>query len=419
VETSDTDTRPAVEFDHHSPEYARDFIEQYSQLHAKCPMGWSDQYGGYWVATRYNDVAFVARDDETFSSRHDIPNDGKSYTGITLPSPPNRSTPIEMDPPQFPKYRRILNPPFAPAAIERLKPLMREYTTWCLDQKIQSGEIDFVLDLANPVPAMATLVFLGLPIEEWERIATPFHDIVAHPPGSAQYSHAVEGVFENLARCETVIAERKREPRDDLITRLVQAEIEGAPIPDDEIVEICSLVLGGGVDTTTGLIGHALNYLDQHPEVRPRLHDDPAFMASAVEEWLRYYSPTQALARTATRDVEVGGQLVKEGERVLICWAAANHDPDAFDRHDEIVLERFPNRHAAFGLGAHRCLGSNFTRAEITIVLEEVLRRMPDYKLVPGGAVHYEDIGTVNGWARMPATFTPGPRVGDGTLPGV
>jgi cytochrome P450 len=418
LDTQQTDERPVVEFDHHSPEYARDFIEQYSQLHGKCPMGWTEQYEGFWVATRYDDVAFVARDDETFSSRHDIPNDGRSYTGITVPPAPNRSTPIEMDPPQFPKYRRVLNPPFAPAAIERLKPQMREFTTWCLDRCVERGEIDFVLDLANPVPAMATLAFLGLPLEDWERYATPYHDIVAHPPGTEEWNQAAGAILENLMHCAQVIADRKQEPRDDLITRLVEAEIDGAPIPDDEIVEMCNLVLAGGVDTTTGLIGHALHYLDQHPEVRPRLLDDPAFMASAVEEWLRYYSPTQALARTANRDVAVGGRLVKQGERVLMCWAAANHDPAAFDDHDQIVLDRFPNRHAAFGLGAHRCLGSNFTRAEITIVLEEVLRRLPDYRLVPGAAAPYEDIGTVNGWARMPATFTPGTRVGDGRFPG-
>ena len=215
-----------------------------------------------------------------------------------------------------------------------------------------------------------------------------------------------------------MIAARGREPRDDLITHLVESEIDGAPIPDDEIVEMCNLVLGGGVDTTTALLGHAFHYLDEHPEVRPRLLEDSSFMSTAIEEWLRYFSPTQALARTATRDVEVGGQLVKEGERVLVCWAAANHDPESFDRHDEIVLDRFPNRHAAFGLGAHRCLGSNVTRAETAIVLEEVLRRVPDYRLVPGAAVRYDDIGVVNGWAGMPATFTPGHRVGNGTLSG-
>ena len=137
----------------------------------------------------------------------------------------------------------------------------------------------------------------------------------------------------------------------------------------------------------------------------------PSLIFSAGEEFLRYYCPVQMLARTATRDVELGGQLIRAGERVGLWWAAANHDPAVFEHPEQIILDRFPNRHAAFGLGIHRCLGSNFARAQYAIVLGEVLQRMPDFRLIREQAEHYESIGTVNGYVKMPATFSPGKRL--------
>jgi cytochrome P450 len=281
------------------------------------------------------------------------------------------------------------------------------------------GTIDFVLDLANPVPGLATLQFLGLPLEDWEAYAGPMHAIVYTPPGSPEFAKASEDAFGIVLRLVEAVEERKREPRDDLITYLVNSEVDGEKLPDERVVEMCHLVIAGGVDTTTSLIACALDYLDQNRAARQRLIDDPALIPSACEEFLRYYSPTQALARTATRDVEIGGQLIRAGDRVLISWASADHDPTAFEHPDEIVLDRFPNRHAAFGLGAHRCLGSNFARAEFTIMLEQVLARMPDYTLDRAGTEHYESIGVVNGFVKMPATFTPGAKVGTASVPGL
>jgi cytochrome P450 len=285
---AEPDDRPTVDFDHHSKGYAEDFSGVYRRIRAGCPIAWTDAYGGFWVISRYDDVARVARDDQTFSSRHDLPNDGTSYTGIVVPDVPNRSIPIEMDPPDFPKYRRILNPPFAPAAIERLRPRMRAFTDWCLDQCIERGEIDVVLDLANPVPAMATLAFLGLPVEEWEQFATPYHNVVACPPGTEGWQHAVQGIRAGLAKVAAAIPERRRVPGDDLLSRLTQAEVDGELLSDETIVEISNLVLGGGVDTTTGLIGHAITYLNEHREVRKRLLDDEDALPLFCEELLRF-----------------------------------------------------------------------------------------------------------------------------------
>jgi cytochrome P450 len=403
--------RPTIDFDHHSPEYAADFASVYASLRSSCPVAWSGQYGGFWALARYHDVAEVARDDETFSSRHDIPNDGKSYTGINIPPTPTRATPIEMDPPRFASFRRLLNPPFAPGAIDKLRARMYSYTDWCLDQVIESGSIDFVTDLANPVPAMATLAFLGLDVRDWHMFSWPFHDIVACPPDSDGWNRAVEGIFEAITAVGIAVADRRRNPRADLLTHFTEVDVEGERLADDVILEICTLILGGGVDTTTALIGHALNHLGRDADARTRIVADRALVPLYCEELLRYFTPTQALARTATTDVTIGGVEVASGERVLLCWGAANRDPAVFDRPDEIIIDRFPNRHAAFGLGAHRCLGSNFARAEFAAMLNRVLDRMPDYQVLDG-AERYESIGVVNGWHRLPATFTPGPATG-------
>jgi cytochrome P450 len=403
--------RTVIDFDPHSADYARDPIGTLHRIRGQCPVAYSEAHDGFWLVTRYEDVTRVAFDNQRFSSRHDIPNDGKSFTGVILPPPPTSFRPIEMDPPEWTHYRRLLNPPFSPQAIEALRPKVEEYTTWCLDRRIEAGEIDFVLDLTNPLPAMATLHFLGLPVEEWESYAVPYHNMVACPPGSEEWNAAGLGVMGCIGKVVEAIAARRQEPRDDLLTMLTTAEVDGQPIDNDLVIETVSALLAAGLDTTTGALTNALYYLGEHPDVRHQLQKDAGLIPGYIEEALRYFSPTQALARTATEDVEIGGQLIKAGERVLVCWAAANHDPEQFPDPDEVVIDRTPNRHTSFGWGPHRCLGAPFARLLMTVALEQVLERMPDY--VPGPDIRrYDTIGTVNGWAGCPATFTPGPRRG-------
>ncbi len=406
--------RPVVDFDHHSKEYAQRVFSNptafFQLMQREHPVAWSEKYGGFWIVSRYEDVKRVSEDDTTFSSRNDLPQQGVAFNGITIPGNPARSTPIEMDPPEFFDYRRLLNRWFAPAAVEKLKPKMREFTTWCIDRNIESGCLDLVLDLAGPVPAMMTLHVLGIPLEHWHLYADTAHAVVYTPPDSPAKRKAIEGDMMMRGTFVEIIKERRRKPGDDIISHLVGARINGKAIPDSTLIEICSLIVHGGVDTTTSLLANTFEYLERTPADRRRLIDDPALIFSAGEEFLRYYCPVQMLGRTATRDVELGGQLIRAGERVGIWWAAANHDPAVFEHPERIILDRFPNRHAAFGLGIHRCLGSNFARAQYAIVLEEVLKRMPDYRLMRDQAEHYESIGTVNGYVKMPATFTPGKR---------
>jgi cytochrome P450 len=404
---SHSSRKPVIEFDHLSARYAADPLIVYREMRSRCPVAWTDAHDGFWVTSTYADVFTASRDDYTFSSR----------SGVVIPSESGlHLLPIEVDPPELRPYRRAMNPAFTPRAVGRLVPELERLTAWCIDQVIESGEIDLVANLASPVPAMATLMLVGLPVEDWERYALAFHGLVAYAPGTPQYAEALQLVVGISAALRSEIAERRLRPRDDLLSTLTQVEVEGRRLTDDEVTSILITTLGGGIDTTTALIANALVYLHDHPEHRARLARDESFMTSFCEEMLRYFSPVQGFARTVTKDTDLGGCMLRRGDRVFLSWAAANHDPQVFDRPEEIIPDRFPNRHTSFGVGAHRCVGSTLARSEFGIVVREVLLRMPDYELADG-AVRYSNIGTANGWHRLPARFTPGRRA-DAPAPG-
>lgn len=402
-----TTSRRVVEFDHTSPEYAADSLNIFRGIRATCPVGWTDSHDGFWVAASYRAVFDASRDDATFSSKKGRHGD-LDYTGIVIPAEPTlHLLPIEVDPPELRPYRKVMNPAFGPKMVAGLVPEFERLTMWCLDRVIESGEIDFVDDLTSPVPAMATLLIVGLPVDDWVRYAQAFHGLVANKPGTPGHSEALELVHGIGAALVAEIADRRRQPREDLITMLTQVDVGGRGLDDEEIIAILITTLGGGIDTTTALTTHALAYLGEHPEHRERLVQDDAFMSSFCEEMLRYYSPVQGFARTVTIDTELDGSSLCRGDRVFLSYAAANHDPLVFEQPDEIIPDRFPNRHQAFGVGAHRCVGSTLARAEFGVMVRGVLTRMPDYQLVDG-AQRYSNISTANGWHRLPARFTPG-----------
>jgi cytochrome P450 len=210
------------------------------------------------------------------------------------------------------------------------------------------------------------------------------------------------------------VAEVREMPRPGLIDALVRTRVDGQPAPDAEIMGMLMLLVGGGFDTTTALTAHALEWLAQHPDERARLRAEPSLLGPATEEFLRYFTPAPGDGRTIAQDVEVDGVVLKEGERLWLSWAMANRDPELFENPDDVVLDRKGNRHFSFGLGVHRCIGSNVARTVFKSMLTAVLARMPDFRCDPAGAVHYETIGVIQGMQHLPATFTPGPRLGLG-----
>jgi cytochrome P450 len=413
-----TDMRPLVDFDHHSLDYAQNSWDILSKLREEAPIAWSERYGGAWIVTRYEDVKAVFRDDVTFVTRHDIPNNGRSYTGVELPELPVVLIPMNVDGDELKQYRRLLNPPFSLGEVNRLEGLAVEFARWCLDQQISGGEIDIVGQYANPVPALVTMQLLGLPLEEWEFYGPPFHDKVAYPVGTPGNDRAVAALRAINHRLLDVFADRRQRPRDDLLTRIVGMRIDGELLPDETLQKVVQLILGGGVDTTASLVASALHYLSDDTDARFRLINEPHLIPAACEEFLRYFTPGQVHVRTAARDTMLGGQEIREGERVLVSMASANWDPRQFERPGEVVLDRSPNLHASFGFGRHHCLGAHIARLELKVMLAEFLQRVPDYEVLPGSQ-RYETIGIVNGWMSMPARFTPGERVGtqfDGVL---
>ena len=410
--------RNAYQFDRHSAEYRTQFKKITEEMHAKCPMAWSDSYGGHWVAAGSNEVFELAR-CPAVSNDHDINNERRGYKGIAIPSASRvngvRGGILEMDDPEHRIYRTVLNPYLSPAAIKRWEPFIDDVTRACLDEKIEKGHIDFVDDLANIVPAVVTLAILGIPLKKWNIYSEPVHAAVYTPEHSPDIQRVTEMHRQMGLDVVNNMIEIRQNPRPGVVNALVQMRIDGEPAPDLEILGNLGLVIGGGFDTTTALTAHSLEWLSENPGERARLSQNrDTLLDPATEEFLRYFTPAPGAGRTFSDDVEIVGNEFKEGERLWISWAMANRDQSVFHYPDTIMLDRKGNRHFSFGIGVHRCIGSNVARTVFKSMLTAVLDRMPDYHCDPDGAVHYETIGVIQGMRKLPATFTPGRRVGAG-----
>jgi len=408
-----SDDQIVVEFDQHSREYREAYPAVAHELRDRCPVVWSGSHGGFWVVAGHEMLSAIAKRTDLLSNDHDPDGVRNGYDGIALPARGStRVGFVEMDPPEQSEYRRVLNPFLSPSGVQVWNPLLADLTRACIDDVIETGRLDFVDDFANIVPAVLTMAMLGLPLADWEIYCEPTHMQVYTPPTSPDIPKLMELHARMTDRLAQYVEIRSREPRPGMLTALLNAKVMGEFVSDEEIVATMVLLIAGGFDTTTSLLASALEWLDGHPDERVRLVEDPRHLDLATEEFLRYFSPAQGNARTVKEDCEVAGFQFSEGERMLLSFAMCNHDPSSFPNPDEIVLDRFPNPHAAFGLGAHRCIGSNLARLDFKYMLREALRRMPDYRIDHAGREQYESIGSINGFRHLPATFTPGRREG-------
>lgn len=410
--------KPRYHFDRNAAEYRSQFKDITEEIHAKCPMAWTETYGGHWVAAGSNEVFELAR-CPAVSNDHDINNERRGYGGISIPKARRvsmvRGGILEMDDPEHRTYRNVLNPYLSPAAVKRWEPFIHDVTRACLDEKIESGSIDFVDDLANVVPAVLTLAMLGIPLKKWNLYSEPVHAAVYTPEHSPDIERVTAMHREMGLDMVNNMIEIRENPRPGIVNGLLQMRIDGEPAPDLEILGNLGLVIGGGFDTTTALTAHSLEWLSEHPAERERLSNNrDTLLDPATEEFLRYFTPAAGDGRTFSDDIELVGNQFKEGERLWISWAMANRDPSVFAEPDKVVLDRKGNRHFSFGIGVHRCVGSNVARTVFKTMLTAVLDRMPDYRCDPEGTVHYECIGVIQGMRKLPATFTPGPTVGAG-----
>ncbi|BBZ70603.1 cytochrome P450 [Mycobacterium paraseoulense] len=404
------------DFDHMSEAFANDVHGSFRELRERCPVGYSERHGGHWLISRYDDVARILKDDESFSSARPPGTDGVAVHIPSMPAPLN--VPIELDPPESLLYRRALHPFLSPAAVESRRPRIAALVGKCVDGFIECGAGDLITDLASPAPAYVITDMIGLSPEHSPRFSTMMHALTSHIPHSPEWEEAVADVPWAMGLIHTAITSRSDTgaPEDqDLISWLKQSRVNDQPISDEMMQSMVMLVIGGGVDTTTSLTGQALMWLCRNPEKREWLRKNLDQIKWVTEEFLRYSSPVTTQARTAIREVEVGGHTIAPGDRVLMCLAAANHDPAQFPSPDDVVVDREVNRHLAFGVGTHRCIGSNLARAMFEAMITEVLTRLPDYSVDEELATLYPAQGLVNGYVRLPVTFTPGSRAASST----
>src|SRR5580693_5142249 len=401
-----------VDFDHHSDEFNLNQQTINADLRQKCPVAWNENYGGFWFLSSYDAVSQTARDDATFSHKYQ-PNapDGVDYQGeMGVPRPEGQPALGigEVDGPYHQALKHALAPFFSPGAVEKMRPFMEQSAHWFLDQRIGDGQMDLVLDYASPVPAILTMKLMGLPYENWHLYANLFHSVMAVPQDSPEYAKAIAEVPAMMQGVLEFAATRRAEARDDLTSFLIQFEFDGKRLDDAQLLNILWNLIAGGVDTTTSQTALTLLHLGTHPELRRQLIEHPELHRTATDEFLRYFSVNQQLSRTVTRDVVLGGQHLRRNDRVIISWLAANHDEQEFERPDEIVLDRAPHRHVAFGLGPHRCIGSHLARLLSEVMVRAVLDRIPDYQVDLGGVHEYLGNPSMTGLGELPVTFTPG-----------
>jgi len=424
----------AKRFNHLTPEYGRNFKDIYKHMRAHCPMARSEELGGFWVATRYEDIMRIARDDETFASRYgititpsanpDMPVTlgplGDKSTGPLAELPPGPSgeaprlmtLPIDLDPPFHRPYRRAIDQLFAPDAVVALEPWVVALSHQLIDDIIETGQGDFSRDLGTPLTSIYTMKAAGLPLEDWSDYAYWMQSQIA---GSSSVEPRTKGLTPTELRervAAEVVRQRTRPVEGGAIAHLIQADVEGRRLEDWEIEGYIWLLIAGGVDTTQACMGSTFVWLSRNPERRRDLAANLDLMPHAIEEFLRVFAPQQALARTVMTDTELGGQTLKRGERVLMCWASGNMDEAEFERPEEIDFDRSNKRHMSFGLGVHRCLGSNVARLEFRVLFQHILQRMPDYHIDEAGLKPSPVSGVVFGYEHAPFTFTPGKRVG-------
>ncbi len=394
----------ASNYDIFDPQYVRDPYPIWDELRDKCPVAHTEQWGGSWMPTKYADLFAIAQDIEHFSSREILVAPVTPPPGVdpdTIPFYGVRAPPISADPPEHTWTRKMLLPHFSIKAVAPYEEETRELCNRLIDRFIDTGRADAAVDYAQQIPPRIIGSMLGVPEEMSDTFINWVRDLLEIGLSKPEVRGPARVAL--LSFLNDQINERRANPRDDLISRLLETEIDGAPVPHIIMMGMCQLLVVAGIDTTWSSIGSALWHLAQHPEDRKVLIAQPELMPNAVEELLRAYSPV-TMARLMNSDYEYDGCPMKTDDRVLMNFPAANRDPEKFEEPDKVILDRKFNPHIAFGVGIHRCAGSNLARMEMRISIEEWLRRIPDYRLEDPSAVTWAG-GQVRGPRKLAVVF--------------
>jgi cytochrome P450 len=388
----------ATEFNHYTDEYATNAFAIWDDLREHCPVARSEEFRGMWVPTRHEDIVAIANDVETFSSRSPLVAQYGSMADFGVVAPP-----ISSDPPYHTEIRRMLLPFFSPGRIEKLRSSVEAHCDELIDAFVDGDGCDAALDYAQYIPVQVIATMLGIPPEDGDQFRTWVIQLLENAPVNIEV--AGMNLFQLFGYFGEHMEAMKASPGDDLISFLVANahEVIGRELNQDELFGMCLLLLLAGIDTTWSAIGASIYHLASHPEDQQRLRDDESLWPVAVEELLRAYAPV-TMAREVAKDVEFQGCPMRKGDPLLLPFPSANRDPAAFDRADEVIIDRAENRHLAFGVGIHRCLGSNLARLEVTVAVQKFLGRVGPFRLADPDAVRWAK-GQVRGPRVLPIAF--------------
>ncbi len=380
--------------------YADDPHRHWTWMREHAPV-YRDEAAGVWGITRHADIMAMSKDPASFCNRH----------GMRPDSPPIPSM-INLDGNDHKRRRNLVNRGFTPRQVAALEPKVRRVVSGLIDAVAPRGECDFVKDVAAPLPMIMIGDMLGVAPEDRDKLLRWSDDLIAGTSASAppEVAAAAMNAFAEYAEYNRkVVADRRASPGDDLISVLVHAEIDGQKLGDGELLQESLLILVGGDETTRHVISGGMEQLIRNPDERRKLVDDPGLIPSGVEEMLRWVTPIQNMARTLTRDVELRGQKLRSGDKLLLLYPSANRDEQVFRDPFRFDVQRSPNDHVAFGgYGGHSCLGSSLARLELRVMFEELLRRIPDMQLVDDARPPLRPSNFIVGIESMPVAFPPG-----------
>ncbi len=384
-----------TDYDVLDPDYVADPFPVWDDLRESCPIASTTRWGGSWLPTTYADVSAIAHDIEHFSSR-DVGVLPGNDDGVEFPP----LAPISVDPPVHTWTRRLLLPWFSHKRVEGYEAFTRLLCNKLIDRFDGTGTSDAAAGYAQQIPVRVIALVLGVPDDMSDTFTGWVRDILEFGHDPVRLAHGRDAM---LAYLFGALEERRNSDGNDLISELLRTEVDGEPVPDELIIGMAALTMIAGIDTTWSGIGAALFHLATHEADRRRLVAEPELIPTAIEELLRAYSPV-TMARIVAADYEFNGCPMKENDKVLLNFPAANRDPLAFDRADEVVIDREVNRHMAFGAGIHRCAGSNLARMEMQVAVEEWLKRIPEFRVAEGQTVTWAG-GQVRGPRTLPVVF--------------
>ena len=391
-----------TDWDHADPAYNQNAPQIWDQLRSGCPVAHTDRYGGAWLPVTHADVSAVARDTDHFSSEGAVLSNKPPRDQWVSMAPIGGAPPITSDPPFHADARRLLLPAFSPQVVAEWEPEIRRLCNELIDNMGDLDTVDAAVQYAQNIPVYVIARMLGLPLEDSDYFRETVHMVLEEI--GAEFGER-QGAFEKLdAYLGMHVRDHIENPKDDLIGFLLNAKIYDQPLSPEHVVGTIILLMVAGIDTTWSSIGSSIWHLAQHPADLQRMVNEPELLPTAIEELLRMYAPV-TMARIVSQDAEIGGCPVKAGDSVLLPFPAANRDPEVFPDADKVIIDREENRHVAFGLGIHRCLGSNLARLELRVAVEVFIQRFPKFELANPSSVTWS-LGQVRGPRKLPVRIT-------------